>query len=107
VADQKVWVASYSRACGIARDVSPSLPLTPAIKRCMAQVGRARIVYLRGYGLPAARNLTPEAPAARPITANAVQFAQGLRDRAAGRIGSADCPATQFSERLGHLRAHK
>src|SRR5215470_4602512 len=49
----------------------------------MVQTGRARIAYLRGYGLPAAGNLAPEAPAARPAMANAVQFAQGLRDRTA------------------------
>jgi hypothetical protein len=80
--DQKGWVASYPQACGVARDVAP-LPLAPAIKDCMARAGRARIAYLRGYDLPAAGNLTPEAPTARPAAANEAQFAQGLRDRTA------------------------
>jgi hypothetical protein len=80
--DQKGWVASYPQACGVARDVAP-LPLAPAIKDCMARAGRARIAYLRGYDLPAAGNLTPEAPTARPAAPNEAQFAQGLRDRRA------------------------
>jgi hypothetical protein len=80
--DQKGWVASYPQACGVARDVAP-LPLAPAIKDCMAQAGRARIAYLRGYDLPAVGNLTAEAPTARPAAANEAQFAEGLRDRTA------------------------
>jgi len=53
LADQKAWVASYSRACGVAPDVTPSLPLPPQVKDCMARAGRARIAYLNGYGVAA------------------------------------------------------
>jgi uncharacterized protein len=53
LADQKAWVASYPRACGVAPDVTPSLPLPPQVKDCMARAERARIAYLNGYGVAA------------------------------------------------------
>ena len=49
LADQNAWVRSYPRACGLT-DAPPSLPLSPEIKDCMAQAGRARIAYLKAYG---------------------------------------------------------
>jgi len=49
--DQKGWVASYVRNCGVASDAPPRLPLAPEIKDCMAQAGRTRIAYLKAYGL--------------------------------------------------------
>lgn len=48
--DQNGWVKSYPVSCGLSLNVPPPLPLAPAIKNCMAQAGRARIAYLRGYG---------------------------------------------------------
>jgi uncharacterized protein YecT (DUF1311 family) len=70
VEDQKGWVGSYSRACGIAPNVAPSLPLAPPIKECMARAGRARIAYLRAYvgaehtaAMPSSRpSQTPSTP---------------------------------------------
>ena len=53
LADQKAWVASYPKACGVASDVTPSLPLAPEIRDCMARAGRARIAYLNLYGVAA------------------------------------------------------
>jgi HJR/Mrr/RecB family endonuclease/uncharacterized protein YecT (DUF1311 family) len=52
LADQNGWVKTYPLACGLAQDTPPSLPLAPAIKDCMAEAARARIAYLRSYGLP-------------------------------------------------------
>lgn len=51
LADQKAWVASYPKACGITPDVAPSLPLASQVRDCMARAGRARIAYLKGYGI--------------------------------------------------------
>lgn len=53
VADQKAWVASYPRACGVMPDTPPQLPLSPPVRDCMANAGRSRIAYLRAYGIPA------------------------------------------------------
>jgi uncharacterized protein/membrane protein implicated in regulation of membrane protease activity len=52
LADQSSWVQSYARACGLAQDAPPSLPLAPQIRECMARAGEARIAYLRAYGSP-------------------------------------------------------
>src|ERR1700730_6396047 len=35
-ADQGAWVASYLKACGIAQDVPPPLPLATSVRNCMA-----------------------------------------------------------------------
>jgi uncharacterized protein YecT (DUF1311 family) len=50
-ADQSAWVKSYPQDCGLSPDTPPPLPLAPAIRDCMAQAGRARVTYLRAYGL--------------------------------------------------------
>ena len=62
LADQNGWVHSYARTCGLT-DLPPSLPLTPVIKDCMAQAGRARIAYLKAYG----RTSTPESETGPPL----------------------------------------
>jgi uncharacterized protein len=62
LADQNSWVRSYPRTCGLT-DAPPSLPLTPTIKDCMEQAGRARIAYLKAYDGTSAAETTP-APAA-------------------------------------------
>lgn len=51
LSDQDGWQKTYTAACGLAPDVPPSLPLTPAMKACMVQAGRARIAYLRAYSV--------------------------------------------------------
>lgn len=61
--DQKGWIASYPKACGIAPNVPPPLPLAPDIQDCMARAGRARIAYLHSYGGPAQADETPRATA--------------------------------------------
>jgi uncharacterized protein YecT (DUF1311 family) len=53
LADQKAWVMSYPKACGVAPDVAPQLPLSPPVRDCMANAGRARIAYLKTYGTSA------------------------------------------------------
>ena len=50
LADQNAWVGSYPKACGLASDSPPSLPLSSQIQQCMAKAGRARIAYLKTYG---------------------------------------------------------
>jgi len=67
LANQNGWVKSYPVSCGLAPDVPPSLPLAPAIKNCMAQAGRARIAYLRGYGGSPNIAAVQPTPAASPI----------------------------------------
>jgi hypothetical protein len=59
--DQKGWVASYPRACGIAPNVPPPLPLAPEVRDCMVRAARARIAYLRSYVGPAPADETPSA----------------------------------------------
>ena len=54
LADQKAWVASYPKACGLAADVPPQVPLAPQVRECMSRAGRDRIAYLRAYGASAA-----------------------------------------------------
>jgi uncharacterized protein YecT (DUF1311 family) len=49
LADQNSWVKSYARACGLAPDAPPLLPLSPEIKNCMLQAGQARLTYLKAY----------------------------------------------------------
>jgi TonB family protein len=51
LADQNGWVRTYPQACGVMLNAPPALPLAPAIKDCMAEAGRARIAYLRAYGV--------------------------------------------------------
>jgi uncharacterized protein len=53
LADQNAWLASYPRACGLTPDAPPSLPLSSQLKDCMARAGRARIAYLKAYGVSA------------------------------------------------------
>ena len=53
-ADQRAWVASYPRSCGLAADVPPPLPLPPQVRSCMASAGRARIAFLNTYGTTSA-----------------------------------------------------
>jgi uncharacterized protein YecT (DUF1311 family) len=48
--DQKAWVASYPKACGLPSDTAPNLPLALPVRECMARSARARIAYLRAYG---------------------------------------------------------
>jgi TonB family protein len=69
LADQQGWVASYPPACGVARDVAPALPLSPAIKDCMIQAGRARIAYLKAYGATASGPVNAGATAAEGLPA--------------------------------------
>jgi uncharacterized protein len=61
-ADQSAWVTSYPKACGVAQDVAPSLPLAASVRSCMANAGRARIAYLAAYGL---RPVSGSSPAPR------------------------------------------
>ena len=62
LADQTAWVKSYPVACGLRQDAPPTLPLSPTIRDCMAQAGRARIAYLQTYaGLFEAGNPVPSA----------------------------------------------
>jgi uncharacterized protein/predicted aspartyl protease len=64
LADQNAWVALYPKACGLASDTPPSLPLSSPLKDCMARAGRARIAYLRAYGAsPASSGPTGATPA--------------------------------------------
>jgi uncharacterized protein len=67
LADQNGWVKTYPQACGISLGAAPPLPLSPAIKDCMATAGRARIAYLQACArepAPAmATSPAPEAPA--------------------------------------------
>jgi uncharacterized protein len=51
LADQKAWVATYPRSCGVMSDVSPPLPLPAQVRDCMASAGRARIDYLKAYDI--------------------------------------------------------
>jgi hypothetical protein len=69
LADQYISVPSYSRECGVA-DALPALPLAPKIKECMVRAGRARIAYLRGYGVSGAAANPTTTPAANAIGAN-------------------------------------
>jgi uncharacterized protein YecT (DUF1311 family) len=63
LADQNEWVRTYPRTCGLT-DAPQSLPLAPAIKDCMAEAGRARIAYLKAYGLASP---PPEEVSAPPL----------------------------------------
>jgi hypothetical protein len=64
LADQNGWVKSYAIVCGLAQDEPPALPLSAAIKECMAKAGQARIAYLTAYGgKPLSTVATPTAPA--------------------------------------------
>jgi clan AA aspartic protease (TIGR02281 family) len=69
--DQNGWVKSYPASCGLATDLPPALPLAQAIKNCMAQAGRARIAYLRGYTDTQNVAATPTPLAAPPIASTA------------------------------------
>ena len=62
LADQNAWVKSYPAACGLEQDRPPELPLSPAVRECMAQAGRARIIYLRAYGSAPASPRPQSAP---------------------------------------------
>jgi len=63
-ADQNGWALSAPQGCGLWSNVLPSLPLSPEVRACMAAAGRARLDYLRNYGLP------EKAPAAAPPAAD-------------------------------------
>ena len=85
LADQNGWVKTYPQACGLSQDAPPSLPLAPAIKDCMAQAGRARIAYLRGYAGQAPAGAAPAPAAARPVPARQGSAAEALaKGREAG-----------------------
>jgi hypothetical protein len=80
LADQKGWVKTYPMACGLSPAASPALPLTPAIKDCMAQAGRARVAYLRAYGAnPSTVALPPSSapPLSPPVAEKSVPPASG------------------------------
>src|SRR6185312_9717621 len=67
-ADQNGWALSAPQGCGLWSNVLPSLPLSREVRSCMAAAGRARLDYLRNYGLPekaaAAAPPSAESPAA-------------------------------------------
>jgi hypothetical protein len=67
LADQKNWVSTYSRKCGIEANVVPALPLAPQIKDCMLTAGRERIEYLRNYrGIKPTDDATAQSPNLAP-----------------------------------------
>jgi clan AA aspartic protease (TIGR02281 family) len=70
-ADQSAWVVSYPKACGLAPDSPPPIPLPRQARDCMANAGRARIAYLNAYGTSNATtapvgNAIPSASAVGP-----------------------------------------
>ncbi|HTW53182.1 MAG TPA: hypothetical protein VME45_14925 [Stellaceae bacterium] len=69
IADQNNWALSYPQTCGLNADVQPSLPLAPPLHDCLEKAGRARLQYLKDYGLPDAEKTAtapPEAAAPAP-----------------------------------------
>lgn len=50
--DQKAWVRNYAKACGVPPDTPPPIPAPPSLIECFKRAAEARVVYLRGYGVP-------------------------------------------------------
>jgi hypothetical protein len=74
-ADQNGWALSSPQACGVWANLMPSLPIAPGVRDCLAKAGRARLAYLRAYGLPAAGG-PPSAATASGVPAPAPEPAQ-------------------------------
>jgi uncharacterized protein/predicted aspartyl protease len=69
MADQNVWVRSYSTACGVPPDRPAPTPVPPAVRECFANAGKARIAYLRAYRQSVAQASLPgPAPGAAPAS---------------------------------------
>lgn len=71
IADQNGWAMSYPQTCGLNADVQPTLPLAPRLRDCLEKAGRARLEYLKDYGLPAAQKEAASPPAQAPAAAPA------------------------------------
>lgn len=95
IADQNGWAMSYPQACGLNGDAQPSLPLAQPLEDCLEKAGRARLRYLKVYGLPdaektaAASEATAPSPPAPPTPAAATPgSAPPAQDSAAGSGGN-------------------
>jgi hypothetical protein len=101
IADQNKWAMSYPQACGLDADVQPSLPLAQPLRDCLEKAGRARLQYLKDYGLSDTEKAeilpTPAAPSPpAPATPAPATSSQGTATGPAGTQSpaSAGVPST-------------
>lgn len=110
VADQNGWAMSSPQACGLNADNRPALPLSPELKQCLANAGRARLQYLKSYGQSTANTNAPSpAPAppapvpqsksneAQPSATITIPPAAGPAKAASGDSGQAAAPHRESS----------
>jgi hypothetical protein len=73
MADQTAWVRAYAAACGVPPDRPPPFPVPMTVIECFKHAGRARIAYIRAYGIATVVTNPTRVPEAVPTAPNALQ----------------------------------